>query len=128
MLLMRSLRRSLVSFALASLVCLPSIALAADSTGGTGTLDSVEVYSASADTYLQYNGRILVSGGGRTTEYRWGGSSCSNKALPDAMVALLSDALARRDAVVITPRFQAGQGTNKCLVGFTISPVTPPAA
>lgn len=126
--LSRTLRRSLTSLALATLVCLPSTALAADSTGSTGTLDSVEVYSASADTYLQYNGRILVSGGGRTTEYRWGGSSCSNKSLPDHMVALLSDALARRDVVQITPRFQAGQGTNKCLVGFTITPVEPPAA
>lgn len=120
-----SLRRSLVSLAALALVCLPATALAADSTGTSGTLDSVEVYANTADTYLQYNGRIIVTGGGKSIEYRWGGTSCSNKSLPENMVELLSDTLARRDAVVITPRFQAGQGTNKCLVGFTLTPVAP---
>jgi hypothetical protein len=63
----------------------------------------------------------VVKNGKTTTEYRWGGTSCSNKTLPEELVALLYEAFRARKNTHITPRFQNGQGSNKCLVGFTLA-------
>ena len=93
-----STHRSLIAFAALTALTFPATALAADSTGTSGTLESVEINHSTADTYLQYHGRIVIEGGGRMTEYRWGGTSCSNKTLPLELVAMLWDALAQRDA------------------------------
>ncbi len=124
-----SIHRSLIAFAALTALTFPATALAADSTGTSGTLESVEINHSTADTYLQYHGRIVIEGGGRMTEYRWGGTSCSNKTLPLELVAMLWDALAQRDAFTLTPRYQSGQGSNKCLVGFSLAPMVPvPAA
>jgi hypothetical protein len=117
-----SLHRTL-AFATLAVLGLSTPALAADNTGTAGTIDSVEVNETTADTYLQYHGRLVVNNGGKLIEYRWGGSSCSNKTLSSDLVALLWEAFYRRDTSNITPRFQNGQGSNKCLVGFTLSPI-----
>jgi hypothetical protein len=117
-----SLHRSL-AFATLAVLGLSTPAFAADSTGSTGTIESVEINETSADTYLQYHGRLVVNASGKLTEYRWGGTSCSNKTLSTSLVGLLWEAFYQRDRANISPRFQAGQGTNKCLVGFTLSPV-----
>lgn len=118
------MKRSIV--ALAALVsafvvlAVPSTAAAADSTGQKGSIETLEINHTTSDTYLQYHGRIVVkTGKTTTTEYRWGGSSCSNKALPAELVQMLWEAFRARKSTQITPRFQAGQGSNKCLVGFT---------
>ncbi len=119
---------SLAAFATLSLSTLSSTAFAADSTGAAGTLDSVEINNPTADTYLQYHGRVVINSAGKLTEYRWGGTSCSTKVMSESVVALLWDAFYNRGTTTITPRFQAGQGTNKCLVGFSLAPaaVAPP--
>lgn len=111
-------RMPVAVFALALLA--PSLALAADAVGIPGAVAVLEVNHSTADTYLQYHGRVVLSDGTRATEYRWGGTSCSNKALPEALVTMLQRAMAAGTPVV--PRYQAGQGTNRCLVGFTLTP------
>jgi hypothetical protein len=117
-----SLHRSL-ALATFAVLGLSTPAFAADSTGTTGTIESVEINETTADTYLQYHGRLVVGASGKLTEYRWGGTSCSNKTLSSSLVALLWGAFYERGKSNITPRFQAGQGSNKCLVGFTLSPI-----
>lgn len=119
-------RRPLAAFAslflLGSLaIAIPVTALAADETGSAGSVSSVEVNTPSADTYLAYHGRVIVLTGKTTkTEYRWGGTSCGTRVLPADMVEVLVQA-SRNDLVVVTPRFQIGQGDAKCLVGFTVN-------
>jgi hypothetical protein len=117
-----SLPRSLVITAFATLA-LSTPALAADTNGSTGTIMAVEINETTADTYLQYHGRLIVDAQGKLSEYRWGGTSCSNKTLSGTLVTLLWEAFHSRATANISPRYQAGQGSNKCLVGFTLSPV-----
>jgi hypothetical protein len=52
-------------------------------------------------------------------EYRWGGTSCGSRTLPDSHVAMLQRAL-ERQGTIVQPRFQIGQGDLKCLVGFNL--------
>ena len=106
----------LLAAALALTLAVP--ALANDSLGSAGTVDFVDVNAPTGTTYLQYHGRVFVTSPAGAAEYRWGGSSCSNKSLSDANVALLVRAL--ESGLLVTPRFQAGQGSNRCLVGFTL--------
>lgn len=114
------MKRSIVALAALVILALPTTAAAADSTGQKGSIETLEINHTTSDTYLQYHGRIVVkTGKTTTTEYRWGGSSCSNKALPAELVQMLWEAFRARKSTQITPRFQAGQGSNKCLVGFT---------
>jgi hypothetical protein len=114
-----SFHRSIVALATLVTLTLPATALAADSTGQKGSVETIEINHSTADTYLQYHGRIVVKAGKTTTEYRWGGTSCSNKTLPTELVALLWDAFRGRKSTNVTPRFQSGQGSNKCLVGIS---------
>ncbi len=93
-------------------------AWAADSLGAAGTVDVLDVNSVHADTYLQFHGRVYVNAGGAVTEYRWGGSSCSNRTLTEGQVAALQRA--SEAGALVTPRFLPGQGLNRCLVGFTV--------
>jgi hypothetical protein len=116
-----SFKRTLVALATLATLSLPVQASAADSTGQKGSIESVEINHSTADTFLQYHGRIVVKNGKTTTEYRWGGTSCSNKTLPEELVALLYEAFRSRKTTHVTPRFQSGQGNNKCLVGFTLA-------
>lgn len=114
------MKRTLVALATLVVLALPTTASASDSTGQKGSIETLELNHSTSDTYLQYHGRIIVkTGKTTTTEYRWGGTSCSNKSLPTELVSLLWEAFRHRKSTSITPRFQSGQGSNKCLVGFT---------
>lgn len=108
-----------IAFVTLAALSLPATALAADSTGQKGSVESVEINHSTADGYLQYHGRIVIKAGKTSTEYRWGGTSCSNKSLPAELVSLIWDAFQSRKNTNVTPRFQSGQGNNKCLVGLT---------
>lgn len=115
-------RRSLAPFVSLFLiaVAVPAIALATDETGTAGSVDTVEINTPSADTYLQYHGRVVVkSGKANKTEYRWGGTSCGSRTVDADLVQVLVQA-SRNDNIVVTPRFQIGQGDMKCLVGFSV--------
>jgi hypothetical protein len=102
-------------------VAVPATAFA-DESGTAGSVSSVEVNTPSADTYLEYHGRVVVLTGKTTkTEYRWGGTSCGSRVVPADMVQVLVEA-SRNTTVVSTPTFQVGQGSAKCLVGFTVAP------
>ena len=114
-----SITRSFVALATLFTLALPATALAADSTGQKGSVESIEIVHSTADTYPQYHGRIIIKAGKTSTEYRWGGTSCSNKDLPGELVSLLWEAFRTRKNTNVTPRFQSGQGSNKCLVGVT---------
>lgn len=120
-------RRPLAAFASLFLIPLlgmavPSTALAADETGTAGSVSVVEINTPSADAYLQYHGRLtLQNGKAKFTEYRWGGTSCGTRILSTEMVEVLVEA-SRNNAIVVTPRFQVGQGDAKCLVGFSVTP------
>ena len=105
------------TFLLLSLLSAP-VALAADSLGTAGTVDVIDVNATTADTYLQFHGRVFLTVGAQTVEYRWGGTSCSNKTLSEGQVAMLQRA--SESGMLLTPRYQSGQGLHKCLVGFTI--------
>lgn len=116
-----SFNRSLVALATLAALSLPTNVFASDSTGQKGSVETIEINHSTADTFLQYHGRIVIKTGKTTAEYRWGGTSCSNKTLPSELVALLWDAFRTRKNTHVTPRFQSGQGSNKCLVGFTFA-------
>ncbi len=120
-------RRSLPALLTAALLALPVTALAADSTGTRGAVDSVEVFSPSASTFLKYHGRIFVLSGSKKQEYRWGGTSCGNKTIDTQMVDLLYRAMSS-SKIEITPSYKSGQGKTRCLVGFKLkkSKRTPP--
>jgi hypothetical protein len=114
---MRSRRIALSALALA--LTIPVTALAADEKGAEGKAKSVEINAPTSDTFLQFHGRLFVKSGKTTTEYRWGGTSCGSKTMSAEMIELLVSVV-RTDDVRIVPSFQDGQGSAKCLVGFTI--------
>jgi hypothetical protein len=115
---MRSPRTVLSFLALALTVAIPLTAHAADTNGVEGRVRSVDVIAPSADTFLQYHGRVFVATATGLDEYRWGGTSCGSRTMSEEMIDLLYKA--NESAVIrITPVFQDGQGSVKCLVGFT---------
>lgn len=92
----------------------------ADDTGLVGSIAALEVYTTSADTYLQNHGRMFVKNSdGDVDEYRWGGTSCGTKVLTEAHVAALQ-AAQNNKKMTIEPRSQDGPGIIKCLVGFRL--------
>lgn len=92
----------------------------ADDTGAMGPLVALSDNTSSADLYLQYHGRMFVkNGSGTLDEYRWGGTSCGSRTLTEPELAMLQRALERKN-MLIEPRSQDGQGSTKCLVGFTL--------
>jgi hypothetical protein len=114
--------RSRIAFllpALALALAIPITAYAADEGGPEGRAKTIEVNAPSSDAYLQFHGRLFVSSGKTTNEYRWGGTSCGSRTMSPEMVELLVDAV-RAEDVRIVPRFQDGQGSTKCLVGFSL--------
>jgi hypothetical protein len=113
--------RHIVTNSIASLfaVCLlvaPATA-SADENGAPGIAWDLEVLTTSADTYLQYHGRLVLMVGTTPEEFRWGGTSCGSRTMSDDNVRLLTEAV--REGLQVTPRFQVGQGDAKCLVGFS---------
>ncbi len=106
--------------ALLALLALPALAHASpDTLGADGTIAQLEVVDSDAATYLQFHGRVVLVAGLRTSEYRWGGTSCSNATLSDHHVAMLQRAL--ESGMTVTPRYTSGQGNNKCLAGFILT-------
>ncbi|MFO7565502.1 MAG: hypothetical protein R6X02_22865 [Enhygromyxa sp.] len=105
--------------ALALALALPVVAHAADQSGTAGVANRIDVNSPSSDAYLQYHGRLFVISGTTSTEYRWGGTSCGSRTMTPEMIALLVDTVRQGD-LKIQPTYQAGQGTTKCLVGFSV--------
>ena len=94
----------------------------ADEVGGVDTPLGMQVNTTSADTYLQYHGRLFVKAAdGTLEEYRWGGTSCGSRVLTDAQVAALQAAL-DNNKMRIQLLHQIGQGNAKCVVGFTVLP------
>ena len=106
-----------IAVLLASFLAVPAFAV--DALGARGFLTDLEVNTSSADTYLQYHGRIAVDVVGNSVEYRWGGTSCGSRVLTDAQVGLLQSAL--ESGTPVTPRWVLGQGTVRCLIGFKVS-------
>jgi len=92
----------------------------ADDIGLVGSIASLDVYTASADTSLINHGRIYVKNtNGALGEYRWGGTSCGSRVLTEAQFAALQGAQNNKK-MTIKPTSQPGQGGAKCLVGFTL--------
>jgi hypothetical protein len=110
---------SKLAFALLVTVAAPSLAFAEED-GAKGTISSLEINHTSSDRYLQHHGRILVTSGKTSTEYRWGGVACGSRTLPENLVTMLQRAL--ESGTPIVPRHQPGQGQSLCLVAFTLDP------
>lgn len=103
----------------ALLVCSTSAANADDVTA-VGTPVGLQITTQSADTNLQYNGRLFVKDAdGTVGEYRWGGVSCGTRVLNDAQIAALQSAL-DNNKMRVQLLTQIGQGDAKCIVGATI--------
>jgi hypothetical protein len=118
----KSPRPRLALAVLAAALAIPSLA-AADTEAPAGYIAHMDVNQPSADQYLLYHGRMLLASGGKNSvtiaEYRWGGTSCGSRTLTENQVAILQRALESNTRV--TPRYQGGQGSTKCLVGFQLS-------
>ncbi|EDM81747.1 hypothetical protein PPSIR1_04753 [Plesiocystis pacifica SIR-1] len=102
-----------------STLVLPTSASAADSVGSKGTIEFLETFSPSSDTYSKYHGRIYVKSGSKQVEYRWGGTACGTKTITEQQVELLYRGM-RANKVRITPSYKSGQGGKRCLVGFKL--------
>jgi len=92
----------------------------ADDAGLRGSIVSLELNTDSADTYLQYHGRMVVENSdGALDEYRWGGTSCGTRTLTEPQFLGLQ-AAANKKNMFVDVRYQLGQGDAKCLVGFNL--------
>ena len=113
------MRLKMIALLAAATSLLAGVAWGADSTGPAGTVLSVEARTVSADTYLQYHGRLVVqqSIDNMAVEYRWGGTSCGSRILTASQLGYLMD-LAAAPYMMIEPFYQDGQGQTICLVGF----------
>ena len=109
------MKRLVSTLALSALILVPAVAYAADTAGEVGTPAAMRVNAPTSTTYASYHGSITITGS-RTQEYRWGGTSCGSLTLSTENVALLQDAV--RNNLSVTPYYQTGQGTTRCLVGF----------
>lgn len=101
------------------LFALSTPAFAADQIGRDGLVETLTTYQNTADTYLAMHGAVVLATVAGAEEYKWGGSACSNRALSDRHVEMLQRAM--ESGATVSPRFKAGQGTNRCLVGFVLS-------
>ena len=114
--LRRVATHSFISMLALCSVIVPSSASAADADGIPGIAWDLQVLTTSADTYLQYHGRLILLVGTTPEEYRWGGTSCGSLTMSEDNIRLLKEAV--REGLTISPRYQPGQGDLKCLVGF----------
>jgi hypothetical protein len=91
----------------------------ADDLGALGPIVVVARNSTSADTYLQFHGRMVVGDSiGGYAEYRWGGTSCGSRTLSELQVAELLAAM-NNPRILVQPLWQDGQGSAICLVGYS---------
>lgn len=119
---MKTPRITILALLLCFALLLSAGVVSADEEGTLGTLAVLQVNTSSADTYLQYHGRLFVKNvDGVIDEYRWGGASCGSRTLTDEDTSKLQLALHTKQ-VHIQPLYQAGQGSAICLVGFTLLP------
>ncbi|MCA9572967.1 MAG: hypothetical protein KC656_34255 [Myxococcales bacterium] len=99
-----------------------SVVAHADENGTPGTISSMRVHTPSADSFLQYHGRVQITssqdGRNLQREYRWGGLSCGSRVLEPDEVAMLQQA--HIHGFTIKPIWKPGQGTTRCLVGFDL--------
>ena len=110
----------LLAFCCAVLFC--AGVATADDVGAIGSVAGLQINTTSADTYLQFHGRMYVkNAGGTLDEYRWGGTSCGLRYLSEDQIAALHRALDSKK-MQIQPLSQTGQGDAICLVGFTMVP------
>lgn len=118
-----NLRRFRFAFALALATgTLASSVALAETVDSPGYISELEVNEPSADKHLQYHGHVVLTTSGKnamSTEYRWGGTACGTRVLGADKVSLLQRAM--EGGMEVTPRYQDGQGSSKCLVGFVIS-------
>jgi hypothetical protein len=125
---MRSRRFAALALSLPALalsLALPVTALAADKIGAEGTPHTIHVNGTSSDSYLAFHGRMFVTSGKTTTEYRWGGTACGSRTMTPENVQLLLEVV-RDGNLTIVPAYQNGQGTSRCLVAFTIKAKSTP--
>jgi len=107
---------------IASVLLFTAAGASADDVGEVGTVAGLQIVNDSADTFLQYHGRLFVLNGAKQIdEYRWGGTSCGSRVLEVSEVAALQAALDNKK-VKIAPLYQPGQGLALCLVSFQIVP------
>jgi hypothetical protein len=115
---------SRLALALVAALALPAVALPAvahaEENGPAGSIVELQVNHSTSLEYLKYHGYVVIAKGNQEAEYRWGGTACGSKTLPDSMVTMLQRAL-ESDSTVI-PRYELGQGQSQCLVGLTIEP------
>ena len=104
---------------LSVLVAVPSTALAAENVGTVGRISDLQVNMPSSDAYLTYHGRTFIKNGNNVEEYRWGGAACGSRTLTEGAVMMLQRAL--DSGLRVQPRWQPGQGTSRCMVGFTFA-------
>ena len=104
---------------LSVLVAVPSTALAADDVGTVGRISDLQVNMPSSDSYLAYHGRMFIKNGNNVEEYRWGGTACGSRILTENAVMMLQRAL--DSGLRVQPRWQPGQGTSRCVVGFAFT-------
>lgn len=109
-------RRLRLVLLVSALTC-AATAATADDVGPLGSIARLEVSTTSADTYLQYHGRMFLKNeGGTVDEYRWGGVSCGTRVLTEGQFAVLQ-AAQNNKKMLVEPLTQDGQGLTKCLVG-----------
>jgi hypothetical protein len=113
---MRRPLTAVLALALSSLLPISANAVP-DFAGDAGQVAELEILQSSADRYLQFHGRVVIRLGDRQTEYKWGGTHCSNRTLTEATVAALQRA--HLAGATVQPRYVAGQGLNRCVAGFT---------
>ncbi len=101
------------------LACSSSAALA-DDVSAVVTPVGLQITTQSADTNLQFYGRLFVKAAdGTLGEYRWGGVSCGTRVLTEPQVAALQAAL-NNNKMRLQLLTQIGQGNAVCVVGFTM--------
>ena len=114
--------RTIFAIALSAVIALTVATAHGDDIGEVGTPVALQVNTLSADTYLQFHGRVfLKNADGGLDELRWGGLSCGSRVLTEGQIESLQRAVDTKNMRVI-PLTQDGQGQAVCVVGFTVLP------
>lgn len=114
--------RSCLFFSAALMTTLAPATSFADSSGTTGTVDSVTVYESSSDDYAMVNGVLTVrEKTGTKRDYKWGGSLCPGRNVSATSISMLFDALQAQTSVQIVPSYKLGNGNSRCLTGFKLA-------
>ncbi len=120
-------RTVLTSLALAAGLTVSGLAYA-DSAGDWGRVVSVRVNTPGSDDHNEQLGSLILAGERThprrpppTEEYLWGGTKCGNgRALSEAQIAQLQDAMTHRAHLRVQPFYKPGPQGIKCIVAFDI--------